>query len=302
MNFLTQRVPDYMRAKYQIIGTVTFTAFFSLVFMLISIPFSHNAWFQIGPSEAFAFTSAFYFIALLSIILSRRVMYATRNDFTMNFLQYIIWSVGEALLVSLLYTVFSIIGNHFGIINLAQSNAIVLFLNASVYCISSIILPYIIAGMYFAIIDKNNTIRMMNYSNVVTDEPVPPQEGQKVTLFDNSGVLKMSINLANIWYIESDDNYVVVWYDDSNGELKNYMVRCRLKTIEESFKGTALARCHRKYIVNMNRIKMLRKEKEGYEIDMDNPVIPPITVTKTYSERILNYFSSQPATDRPVMR
>ena len=29
--------------------------------------------------------------------------------------------------------------------------------------------PYIISAMYFAIIDKNNTIRLMNYENVVTD-------------------------------------------------------------------------------------------------------------------------------------
>ena len=42
------RLPDYFRQKYQLIATVTFTAFFSLVFMLVSIPFSHNVWFELG--------------------------------------------------------------------------------------------------------------------------------------------------------------------------------------------------------------------------------------------------------------
>ena len=46
-------IPEYFRAKYQLIVTVTFTALFSLVFMLVSIPFSHNAWFALGTSQAF---------------------------------------------------------------------------------------------------------------------------------------------------------------------------------------------------------------------------------------------------------
>ena len=141
--------------------------------------------------------------------------------------------------------------------------------------------------MYFAIIDKNNTIRLMNYANVVSDEPVLPADEQKITLFDNSGVLKLSLRLSSLYYIESDDNYIMVWYTDSKGELKKYMLRCRLKTVEESFKGSSLVRCHRKYIVNMDKVKVLRKEKDGYEMDLDNDLIPPISITRTYAENVL---------------
>ncbi|MBQ1748113.1 MAG: LytTR family transcriptional regulator DNA-binding domain-containing protein, partial [Bacteroidales bacterium] len=42
-----------------------------------------------------------------------------------------------------------------------------------------------------------------------------------------------------------------------------YMIRCKMKTVEDSFKGSSLVRCHRKYIVNMDKVKVLRKEKEG---------------------------------------
>ena len=58
------KLPNYFRQKYQLIATVTFTAFFSLVFMLVSIPFSHNAWFELGASEAFGYTAALFFIRL----------------------------------------------------------------------------------------------------------------------------------------------------------------------------------------------------------------------------------------------
>ncbi|MGM9738168.1 MAG: LytTR family DNA-binding domain-containing protein [Candidatus Cryptobacteroides sp.] len=279
-------IPSYFRQKYQLIATVTFTAFFSLVFMLVSIPFSHNVWFELGPSKAFMFTAAFFVIGLLVIIFSKRLMYSTRMK-DMSYLQYVLWDIAEVLVICLLYTLFSRKGDSLGIIHLENNSFIRIFMNAIVYCFISLIFPYIIAGMYFAIIDKNNTIRLMNYANVVSDEPILPKDEQKITLFDNSGVLKLSLRLSSLYYIESDDNYIMVWYTDSKGELKKYMLRCRLKTVEESFKGSSLVRCHRKYIVNMDKVKVLRKEKDGYEIDLDNDLIPPIAITKTYAENVL---------------
>ena len=148
--------------------------------------------------------------------------------------------------------------------------------------------------MYFAIQDKNQTIRLMNYSNVVLDENVTPSKLEKITLFDNSGDLKLCVSASNLYYIESDDNYIIVWYTDGKVGLKRYMLRCRLKTVEESFKGSSLVRCHRKYIVNMDKVKVLRKEKDGYELDLDNDSIPPIPITKTYSENVLGHFNSNP--------
>ena len=134
----------------------------------------------------------------------------------------------------------------------------------------------------------------MNYENVVTDEPIKSEsQKHKITLFDNSGTLKLSLNPDNLYYIESDDNYIKVWYTDSKGELKQYMLRCRLKTVEESFRGSSLVRCHRKYIVNMSKVSMLRKESEGYILDLDNDSIPPISVTKTYTDIVLSHFTEQ---------
>ncbi|MGM9789856.1 MAG: LytTR family DNA-binding domain-containing protein [Candidatus Cryptobacteroides sp.] len=280
------KIPDYFRQKYQLIATVTFTAFFSLVFMLVSIPFSHNVWFELGPSRAFMYTASFFVIGLLIIILSKRLMYSTRMH-EMSYLQYVMWDLAEVVVICLLYTLFSFKGDEYGIIRLEVNSFSRIFLNAFVYCFVSLIIPYIIAGMYFAIIDKNNTIRLMNYANVVSDEPVLPSDEQKITLFDNSGVLKLSLRLSSLYYIESDDNYIMVWYTDSKGELKKYMLRCRLKTVEESFKGSSLVRCHRKYIVNMDKVKVLRKEKDGYEMDLDNDLIPPISITRTYAENVL---------------
>ena len=71
------------------------------------------------------------------------------------------------------------------------------------------------------------------------------------------------------------------------------MLRCRLKTVEESFRGSSLVRCHRKYIVNMQKVRILRKEKDGYELDLGNDAIKPIPISKTYSENVLSLFNNR---------
>lgn len=289
----SDKVPGYLLGKEQLISTVNFTFFFSVVFMLVSVPFSHNAWFQLGTSEAFAYTVLFFFLSFLLISLSKRLMYKMRDRFEMRFSHYILWNLTEVIVVCALYTCFTVLADRAGLIDLDGTSLLPVFLNALVYAVVSLGIPYILAGMYFALNDKDNTIRLMNYGSVVSDETISPQAEKKITLFDNSGALKLSINSSNLYYIESDDNYIKVWYADAKGMLKQYMLRCRLKTVEESFLDSELVRCHRKYIVNMMHVKVLTRQKDGYTIELDLEDSDPIPVTKTYEENVLRRFNSR---------
>ena len=287
-------IPGYLLGKYQLIGTVTFSVLFAVIFLNIYIPFSETAWFGLGDSMMFLHTVAFIGLGILMLIMSRIMMYRSKKIFQMTYLSYIIWCILEIMAIAGLYTAMTL-----DIPLENDETQLDIFVRALLYGAISLGIPYIISGMYFAIIDKNNTIRLMNYENVVTDEPVKPETSmQKITLFDNSGALKLSLNPGNLFYIESDDNYIKVWYTDSKGELKQYMLRCRLKTVEEGFKGSGLVRCNRKYIVNIHKVATLRKESEGYFLDLENESIPPIPVTKTYTDTVLSYFTEvQPLLD-----
>ena len=289
--FLLNKLPSYLLGKYQLIGTVTFAVLFAIVFLNIYIPFSKTAWFVPGGGDAhtFFFTLTFIVTSIFALIISRMLMYKSKKLSEMTYLSYIAWCIMEIMAVSGIYTWITVI-------NFPDYSELPLelFGRGMLYSSISLGVPYVIAGMYFAIIDKNNTIRLMNYENVVTDE-VPRENSsmQKITLFDNSGTLKLSLSLENLYYIESDDNYIKVWYTDSKGELKQYMLRCRLKTVEESFKDSGLIRCNRKYIVNIKKVSMLRKESDGYVLDLANEAIQPIPITKTYTDTILSLFTDQ---------
>ena len=41
----------------------------------------------------------------------------------------------------------------------------------------------------------------------------------------------------------------------------------------------------------MDKVGMLRKESEGYILELNNTAIDPIPVTKTYTDAILSYFT-----------
>ena len=291
---LHDKIPGYLLGKYQLIGTVTFSVLFAVIFLNIYIPFSETAWFGLGDSHMFLHTVAFIGLGILMLILSRIMMYRSKKVFQMTYFSYIMWCILEIIAIAGLYTAMTL--------DMPLENdetQLDIFGRGLLYVAISLGIPYIISGMYFAIIDKNNTIRLMNFENVVTDEPVKPEATmQKITLFDNSGALKLSLNPDSLYYIESDDNYIKVWYTDSKGELKQYMLRCRLKTVEEGFRGSGLVRCNRKYIVNIHKVATLRKESEGYVLDLENEAIPPLPVTKTYTDTVLSYFTEvQPLLD-----
>ena len=285
----TKDLPDYFRGKNQLIYTVTFAALFSIVFLLLSLPFSHNSWMALGNSRFFVFTVLFATGSLLLVVLSKFLMYKTRNRIRMTYLGYVLWCLAEVLIICLAYSFITVPLTKIGWERFPETLG-----NALLYGPISLVIPYILSGMYFAIQDKNQTIRLMNYGNVVLDENVLPSKLEKITLFDNSGDLKLCVSASNLFYIESDDNYIRVWYSDSKGDLKRYMLRCRLKTVEESFRGSSLVRCHRKYIVNMDKVEILRKEKEGYDLDLDQDSIPPIPISKTYEKNVLAYFNNNP--------
>ena len=97
--------------------------------------------------------------------------------------------------------------------------------------------------------------------------------------------------LSNILYIESADNYVEIYYL-KKGKVSHFMLRNTLKLIEELYGSSVIMRCHRSYMVNIKNVKVLRKDKDGLLLELDIDGVPDIPVSKSYTEKILEVFSS----------
>ena len=282
------KVPTALLGKSHILGTVTFTILFAIVFLNLYIPFSDTAWFGLGRSDTFWSTIIFIATAIAILIGNRVGMHLFNKRKPITYPVYVLWCIAEIVLICWIYTITT------SVISTALSRTMTeIFWHALPYCGIALGIPYIFATMYFIILDKNNIIKLMSSDNIVTDEvPKNGEHHTKITLCDSNGTIKMLVSLENLYYIQSDDNYVRVCYTDSQGQMQRYMLRCSLKTIEESFKDIGLIRCSRQYIVNSAKVGNIRKESGGYILELSNESIQPIAVTKNYADKVLVYFNN----------
>lgn len=295
-----KRVPRFLFDKYKMIGTVVFSVLFSIVYLNVSMPFSPTTWFILTNPVNFLITAGFVVITILFLGLSRYLLYRYRLLRRVTYMGYFCWCSVEIVIIALIYT--WITRNVF--INLDPQSLLVakippretfgiVFGRSILNGIICLIIPNVITMMYFIIADKNQTIKILAQRNVVTDDS-PSEKGETIfTMYDIRGALKLSVRSSNLYYVESDDNYIKAWYTDNSGELKVYMIRCRLKTIEDNFRGTSLMRCHRQYIVNTDKVKIVRKNQDGFFLELDHDKISPIPVTKTYAANVTKQFSDK---------
>lgn len=289
---LKDPLPRHLLESRQVWSTVLSTILFSLVFISVSIPFSDNAWFALDASQTFFYTVAFLVTASSVLVASRALMSLCRGLERFSLAAYYAWNFTEVTTVCLLYAFFTYEGQRLGIIDPVRPGFWGFFFRALPYSAVCLSVPFAFRSLQTALGSGDNTMRLMNYGNVVSDRPAVPYADKRITLFDNSGVLKFSISSDNLYFIESDDNYIKVWYTDSAGEMKQYMLRCRLKTVEDSFADSELVRCHRKYIVNIRKVSILKSQK-GYKVDFDNDSLDSVPISKTYEQAVLARFNSR---------
>lgn len=194
---------------------------------------------------------------------------------------YLLWICGEVLAISIFYA-------------FVTSEYIVedsdyfwtIYPKGLLYTSIILLIPYALTFWYTKSNFKDKTLKVFKYDeNAVSDVTEIPKGTELINLTDNNGNVKLSIKMENLLFIVSQDNYIKVYY--SHGpQLCNYLLRCKIKTIEESFAGSSLVRCHRSYIVNTDRIRSIRKEKEGTFIDLDFDGASPIPVSKSYISAI----------------
>jgi len=109
---------------------------------------------------------------------------------------------------------------------------------------------------------------------------------------DDKGTVCFSVQIASLFYIESDTNYITIFYVNQ-GKIEKYLMRSSLKMVLEENVNDNLVRCHRSYIVNFEKVKMYKKERDGGIIELLDDSLPTIPVSKSYIENVLHKFEFQ---------
>jgi DNA-binding LytR/AlgR family response regulator len=279
-----KKIPAYLLEKGNTIQMILFTAVFALLFINLFQPFGSKNWYPaISEFKYFFFSSLIILTGMLVVVVSRLAMGVYTKKHEINNLQYLIWVFAEIFAMSLFYSLFSKFvprgGENRDFIELFQKSAI----NTSLV----LLLPYTISILYFSWKEKSKLLAEKHESGIIKEVP---RKGL-IAFPDEKGELKITISLDNLIYIDSADNYATIHYINKE-KISSFLIRNSLKWMEENLtKDSPLVRCHRSYMVNLDKVKVLRKTKEGIFMELDSPNVQDIPVSKTYYEKVMEKFS-----------
>ena len=272
-------IPSYLNEKQNIIRLILFTSLFALVFINAYSPFGADRWYNLTRLEFFTYSSLTILLGVLVVVISRIIMYHFCKRHSLNIWQYLIWIFAEIFSMAVAYAMFE---------KLFLKDARIfsdLVKNSSRNTALVLLLPYSVLWLYFSWRDKKEQIeRLADYP------PSLESTRNMIPFYDDKGILKFSIKKENLLYLESAENYVNICYLNK-GKVSKYLLRDTLKKIEENFSGTEIIRCHRSYMVNFEKVKVIRKDRDGLKLEFDNPSVTDIPVSKTYINTVMLTFS-----------
>lgn len=90
----------------------------------------------------------------------------------------------------------------------------------------------------------------------------------------------LQLNKNDILYIRAEDNYVVIYFLDSQ-DLKELLLRTTLSSLENLLSDIGIIRCHRSYLVNLANVHRLHAHSGGHGLNIRGSTFK-VPVSRTY--------------------
>lgn len=280
---LFKKVPNYLLTKRNQFIMVLFISVFTIAFINISHPFGSDKWIHNGivtTTEYFLWSIVLLSIGMIVVAISRVIMYhfSKKPDHKITILKYIGWVFIELLLLSGAFTLLAlIVGTR---LKIRTDDPLEIYIDAIPITIFIIGIPYFICILYFLFQERSAKLKELMNENIGF------KSSNLISIRDSRGVLQLSVAKENLLYIESADNYICIWYI-KNDMLKKQLMRITMKEISDQLADTNIIRCHRSYMVNLDLVKVMRREKENLFLELGVPNIKEIPISKTYGEKVL---------------
>lgn len=216
-------------------------------------------------------------------VISRMLLFYVQKKTTMEFFHFIIWMAVELIVISVLLTVIA-----FFLGNVAQLPFSDMLWRVSLDFLSVIAVPYIISVLAFYLVDRRRLVQFLRHRLEMQADQLLP-EGENINFYDRGGKLAFSTRRTNVLYIEAANNYSNIHYINE-GKEDTFILRNSLKMLDDPEKYKGLLRCHRGFIVNIENVKLLRKDKEFLvlELTQGSRAIP---VSDSYYQRVVQSFA-----------
>jgi hypothetical protein len=273
---------------------IIFVPIFALLFITIYSPFDFD---RIDSDAHFLsklnisrellvqlITICLIIIGMAVAALSRWFMDLYTRRHQMSYVSYILWIGCEVLAMTLIFTIVALFTD-------TNKGVVTLFRNSLVKTFLILLIPYTMCYIYFIWQERVAQLRLLR-ERIAEDETA--LQSAYVQIFDEKGEMRLSVRREHLLLIESADNYICVWYKNNNTP-KKVLVRNTLKQVAEQLSSTHIQRCHRSYLVNLEHVKVLRREKEGVFVELGIEGVPDVPISKTYSDSIQKWLTASSA-------
>lgn len=261
-----------------------FALIFSFAFLVVFKPFDVTTYIK-TQNLRILYAIIVVAIGVAVLVISRIVMYLLRYK-RIYYWKYILWVILELACISIPCNFLAI---H---VKAGAEEYFELFPRTFFYVSAIMFIPYTVTWLFFALRDKDLLIHRRKLSAKEKEDLDNQVVAMKdlANFYDSRGVLRISIKRENLVYIEGADNYVDICYQNK-GRLTKYSLRNSLRIIEEQFADTDFIRCHRSYIINLSRVRIIKKSKQGLFIELDIDGTFDIPLSRTYADAFFQYFS-----------
>lgn len=277
-------INDLTRKK-DIFRFILSVAFFAIIFVLIYKPAGFQYILKSDNNLTwFLECGTIIGVGMIILISSRLILYRVSQKRELTDLQYAVWLIGEIFLLTFILTLWAYFLNPDGPSFLDMGFR--MFVNI----ISILAIPYTIGTLFEILRLKNRKLAESENRKI----KVVGSQPTTINFYDRNGKFTISIKKEDILYIKSADNYVEIFYLDE-GKVMNQLLRNSLRNIENMFVSAGLIRCHRLYVVNMQKVKLVKRSKESILVLELSETTESIPVSSTYTKSIMQYITETSA-------
>lgn len=285
---LRQPLPSFLYQRQSLIPFLISVLIFAILFILIYKPLgivSTRMLFEGGDFPLY--TTVVVGTGFVTLAASRIMMQMYANKRRMVVWHYLLWVATELLFFTLSLSVLA------SLIQTEDKTIGQLMVRIFVDVVGILIIPYVITMLLLMI--KAHKKEISKLTEQLEQNPSKGIIGDTVNFYDKSGKLSLVSKKKDILYLESADNYTNIHYI-KDGKEERFILHNSMKKMEEALTPVGMIRCHRSYMVNVENVLLMRKEKDGLTIELNHGG-KTIPVSKTYNEQVIRFFTKDNTTD-----
>lgn len=255
-----------------------FFSFFVTVFLLLFRPFGLNVYSYERSNIIIGYGLVIWLTLSLNDFLAYRFQPEIFSEKKWTVTAQILWTFIQLFVTGITCFIYAVAINAF-------PQSLLSFSKVELYVLLTSIIPIVL----FVLIKQNYLLRQNTLQAEVLNQelygrhkinPVEPHVDKIRFVGDNQNDL-LEITPRQIDYITSQDNYFeVVWQEGD--KVKKKLLRGTLSKAEETAQPYPfLFRCHRAYIVNLEKVINIEGNAQGYRLQLqNNPEIIPVSRSK----------------------